>query len=333
MAMGGSLLGLIHNETLKLLRRRRFLVVVLILAVLIPIFTYAQYKNVQTAQERLGTTDWRALLQQQIVDMQNRLSSSRLPDEWRDWLKVRIQQQQYYLDHDIDPNAPGAPTFARGFMDQAVSLFLPMIIVVLAVDLVSAEFSEGTIKLLLTRPVPRWKVLLGKYLTLVLFVSLAVLLSFVMAWAISGVVFGYAGWDMPVLTGFAFVGGELDTSGVFMLPQWQYLLMQYGLGWYVCLVVGTISFMVSVLVRSAAAGMGIMMAALISGSILTQMASSWESAKYLFVVNLELTNYLAGTLPPIKGMTLPFSLTVLTVWAALALIVAFVVFVRRDVTA
>ncbi len=330
--MGTSMVDLVQNETIKLLRRRRFLVVVLILLILIPIFTYAQYKSNLTAQERLGTSDWRALLQQQIVDTQNRLSSSRLPEEWREYLKILVSQQQYYLDHDINPSAPGGPTFARGFMDQAVSLFLPMIIVVLAVDIVSAEYSEGTIKLLLTRPVRRWRVLTSKYLTLLLFISLTVIMSLVLSYLISGVVFGYSGWDMPVLTGFTIVGGELDTSTAFMLPQWLYLLLQYGLGWYVCIVVGTISFMVSVLVRSAAAGMGIMMAALISGSILTQMASTWETAKYLFNVNLELTDYLAGTLPPIKGMTLSFSLAVLTIWAVAALVVAYTVFIRRDVT-
>lgn len=330
--MGGNMLDLVHNETLKLLKRRRFLVVILILAILIPIFTYAQYKSIQTAQERMGTSDWRPLLQQKIVDMTNRLSSSRLPEEWRQWIKINIQQQQYYLDHDINPDAPGGPTFSRGFMDQAVSLFLPMTIVVLAVDLISAEHSEGTIKLLLTRPIRRWKILTSKFLTLILFTSLTVIMSLLMSYLISGVVFGYRGWDMPVLTGFRVVGGELDTSSVFMLPQWQYLLMQYGLGWYVCLIVGTITFMVSVLVRSAAAGMGIMMAALIAGTILTQMASSWEQAKYLFIVNLQITDYLSGSLPPIKGMTLPFSLTVLTVWGIAGLVVAYGMFLKRDVT-
>ncbi|MFF0825342.1 ABC transporter permease [Brevibacillus sp. NPDC003359] len=330
--MDQSMVGLVQNETIKLLRRRRFLVVVLILAILIPIFTYAQYRSVVTAQERMGTTDWRPLLTQQIVDMQNRLASSRLPEEWRDFIKVRIAQQQYYLDHDINPMAPGGPTFARGFMDQAISMFLPMIIVVLAVDLVSSEFSEGTVKLLLTRPVRRWKVLTSKYITLLLFTSLTVLTTLILAYLLSGVVFGYSGWDLPILTGFEVSGGELETSGAFMLPQWQFLLMQYGLGWFVCVVVATVTLMVSVLVRSAAAGMGIMMAALISGTILTQMASSWESAKYLFVVNLQLTDYLNGTLPPIKGMTLPFSLTVLSVWAIAALIIAYATFIRRDVT-
>ena len=89
--------------------------------------------------------------------------------------------------------------------------------------------------------------------------------------------------------------------------------------------------MLSVLIRSTAAGMGVMLAALISGSILSSMVSSWESAKYLFMVNLNLTGYLSGVAPPIEGMTLLFSITVLTIWWLIALFVSFLVFTRQDV--
>jgi len=49
------------------------------------------------------------------------------------------------------------------------------------------------------------------------------------------------------------------------------------------------------------------------------------------MVNLQLTDYLAGTLPPIPGLSLPFSLAVLGIWSVASLIVAYVVFIRRDV--
>lgn len=52
--------------------------------------------------------------------------------------------------------------------------------------------------------------------------------------------------------------------------------------------------------------MGIMLAALISGAILSNMVSSWHSAKYLFMVNLRLTDYIKGAAPPIEGMRLAF---------------------------
>ena len=61
------------------------------------------------------------------------------------------------------------------------------------------------------------------------------------------------------------------------------------------------------------------------------MVSSWESAKYFFMVNLKLTDYLNGIAPPIDGMTLLFSLIVLLVWWAAALFVSFFVFTKKDV--
>jgi ABC-2 type transport system permease protein len=325
------LINLIENEMLKLVRKKRFLVITLVVLVIISIFTYAQYRTTQTAIQKSGTTDWRTILQQQIVDAQNRMSNSRNSNDMRQALKIRIAQEQYYLDHNINPNAPGAPTFMRTFGGQAVSLLLPLLIMVATCDIVSSEYSGGTIKMLLTRPVRRWKILLSKYIAMILSVSAIVLIVVAAAYLIPGMIFGYDGWTMPVLSGFSVSSGDLNTSNVHLMPQWQYLIMEYGLVWYVCVVVGTLSFMVSVLIRSTAAGMGVMLASLISGAVLSNMVSSWESAKYLFMINLSLPNYLSGSAPPVDGMTLGFSIAVLAVWGLAGLLVSFWVFLKRDV--
>lgn len=131
--------------------------------------------------------------------------------------------------------------------------------------------------------------------------------------------------------GFQFQGGELDTSGIYLVPQWEYILRQFGLAWFVALVVGTLSFMLSVLIKSTAAGMGVMLALLISGTILSNMVSSWESAKYLFMVNLNLITYLNGSAPPIEGMSLAFSFIILLLWGLGALFISFFRFTRQDV--
>lgn len=316
---------------MKLVAKKRLLVIALIIGVLVILFTYAQYKQVQTQREKLGTSDWRTILQQQIVDTTNRLSSSRISDEWKKQLQISLQQQQYYLDHDINPAEPGAPTFMRIFLENSIDLFIPLMVMVIASDLVSSEHSLGTVKLLLTRPVKRWKVLLSKYITLCLAVSLIIAIAGFLSYAISGVVFGYKGWGAPILTGFNVTDEGLNTSQVKLLSLWKFLLMDFGLVWFVAIVVGTLSFMLSVLIRSTAAGMGVMLAALISGAILNNMISSWESAKYFFMVNLRLTDYMKGTAPPIEGMTLAFSMLVLLVWWLAALCVSFIVFTKKDV--
>lgn len=326
-----SMTRLVQNETIKMIKKKRFLVVILILLALIPMFTYAQMKVSQNALEQFGTDDWKAQERQKIVDYQRSLSSARVPEEWKQFRQVAIKISQYYLDHDINPASPNAVTFTREFVKNAISLFIPLIVLVVAADIVSSEHSGGTIKLLLTRPVKRWKILMSKLITLILFVSLIVLATGVFSYLISGFVFGYGGWNLPVFIGFQPAGADVDLSSVRAIAQWQYLLMELGLVWFVAIVVGMLSLMVSVLFRSTATGMGIMLAALISGTILTNMVSSWETAKYLFMVNLRLTDYLSGTLPPIKGMTLEFSLTVLTIWAAASLVVSFTVFTRKDI--
>jgi len=322
---------LIQNEMMKLIAKKRLVVIALIIGVLVMLFTYAQYKQVQTQREKLGTSDWRTILQQQIVDTTNRLSSSRISDEWKKQLQISLQQQQYYLDHDINPAEPGAPTFMRIFLENSIDLFIPLMVMVIASDLVSSEHSLGSIKLLLTRPVKRWKVLLSKYITLCLAISLIIAIAGILSYLISGVVFGYKGWGAPILTGFNVTDTGLNTSEVKLLSLWKFLLMDFGLVWFVAIVVGTLSFMLSVLIRSTAAGMGVMLAALISGAILNNMISSWESAKYFFMVNLRLTDYMKGNAPPIEGMNLSFSMMVLFVWWAAALFVSFFVFTKKDV--
>ncbi|PYZ94970.1 ABC transporter permease [Salipaludibacillus keqinensis] len=325
------MINLVHNELIKLVRKKRLYVVIAILAVLVCLFTYAQMKQVESMQERLGTLDWRTELQQEITNTQNRLNSSGISDEWRGYLQIQVSQQEYYLEQDINPSAPGAPTFMRVFIENAIDLVLPLLVVVVVADLVSSESSAGTIKMLLTRPVKRWRILLSKFLTMVFSVSFIVLSMGVLSYVISGAVFGYSGWSLPILTGFAVEGEELVTTNVRLIEQWEYILMELGLSWFVGITVGAITLMLSVLMRSTAAVMGVMLAALISGAILSNMVSSWETAKYFFMVNLRVTNYISGMGAPIEGMTLGFSLMVLTVWGLVALLVAFITFTRKDV--
>lgn len=321
---------LIKNETIKMISKKRFYVVLLVLIVLVPLFSFAQLRQSESKREKYGS-DWRREVQQAITDNQNSLGSDRVPEEWKKYRKIYIQQMKYYLEHDVNPAQPGGVSFTREFLNNAATLFIPLLILGIGSDIVSSERTNGTVKMLLTRPVRRWKVLLSKLITLLMFVSLIIVSTSIICYLISGLFFGYGGFTMPVFTGFQLNGSEVDLSAVHAVPQWKYLFMQTGLIWFVGIIVAILTFMVSVLVRSTAASIVIMMATLISGTILTNMASSWNSAKYLFMVNFGLTNYLAGSPAPIEGMTLGFSLIVLSIWGVCSLIVSFLVFTKQDI--
>ncbi len=323
-------LPLVENEVLKLLRRRRFLLALLILIGLLGLIVYGQSK----VRERVfDQKDWHVRAQERIASMQNAVRSGRMPKTAERWTRFEISRVQYYLDRNIDPDAISGPLFARGFANAASYLLLPLLALVFASDIVSSEFGQGTIKLLLTRPVARARVLTSKLVALILAITISVLSGGIVAYALGGLAFGYRGWGAPILTGFRLSGDTVDVSSVRSVRLWQDAVVVFGLAWFATLAVGMLAFLTSVLLRSTAAAMGTMFAALIAGTILPRLAPSWEAQRFLFVTNLPLPDYYSGSPPPIPGITVIFAATVLAIWSAAAVITAYAVFLRRDVLA
>jgi ABC-2 type transport system permease protein len=325
-----SFVPLVENEVLKLLKRRRFRVVILILVGLIGLSVYGQTR----ARDR--SKDWRVRTQERVARMQNFMRSDRAgrtPATAQRWTRFEMGRLQYHLDRDIDPDAISGPLFLRAFANFSSHLLLPLLALIFASDIVSSEFTQGTVKLLLTRPVSRTRVLASKLAALVIAITLTVTIGGAVAYAFGAVAYGWRGFGAPILTGFRAGGDVFDASTVRSVVLWKDIVVVYGLAWFAALVVGALGFLTSVVLRSTAAAMGTMFAALIAGSILPFVAPTWETQKYLFVTNLPLPDYYSGAPPPIAGITVAFSVVVLAVWAALALAVAFTVFARRDVLA
>jgi ABC-2 type transport system permease protein len=322
------MLDLIQNETLKVLRRKRFFVVVAILFSILALITYGQYRTLQRRQNR----NWRAEIQQRIANYQNALRrGGRIAPTWVNTMKVEINRLQFYLDHDIEPDKPTAPLFVRAFADAGGLLLLPLLIAVIGSDIVSAENAEGTDKLLLTRPVRRWKILTSKLITLWIFATLTLLCGAILSYAISAPFLPTGGWTAPTFTGFRLAGNTLTAEGVRQLPLWKDALIAYGLEWFALICVASISLMLSVLFKSSAAAIGTMLASLIGGTILTRVSPDWTAGKYLFVSALPLADYYTGQPPPYDDMTMAFCITLLAVWAVATTAISYGIFTTRDV--
>ena len=317
---------LFENEILKLWRRRRVMIVFAIMIAIISIVAFGQYRQLQRATDR----DWRIETQERLARIENRLQRTDTNPSWARALRAEAKRLRFHLERGIDPDRPTAPFFARHFADAAGFLLLPLLIAILASDIVSAEKSEGTDRLLLTRPIRRWKILFSKLLALVFYTTLILAIGGLLAWMISSLALDPRGWDAPTFTGFQISEDGVDMSGVRQLPLWVDLIVAYGLEWFALLTVAFISLMLSVLFRSSAASIGTMMAFLIAGTILTRISPDWTAGKYLFVSGLPMAAYYSGQAPPYPGMPLTFCAALLGIWAAAALVVAFTVFTRQD---
>lgn len=242
-----------------------------------------------------------------------------------------MQQLNYFIENDINPITPTASKFNVQFVEQGITLFIPLLVVILAADLVSSEFSKKTIKILLTRAVPRWKILFSKFLALLIMTTLLVFIIAVSSTLVSYLFFQQWGFSEPIVTGFRLVGDQLNSDSTILISRFQYTLLIYSLLWFVSIIMASITLMISVLVDNSSSAIGILMAALIGGQFLQFFLSEWTVVKYFFVTNLDLTRYLTGSYQPIEGMSLNFSILILSAWAAVALIISFMVFNRKDV--
>src|SRR4029079_13475314 len=186
-------------------------------------------------------------LQQRVAGMQNQLRrAARNDSSWVRSLRAEVNRLQFYIDHDIDPERPTAPLFVRRFVNVAGFLLLPLLVGVLGSDIVSAENAEGTDKLLLTRPVRRWKILTSKLITLWMFATLTLFCGAIISYLISAPVLPRGGWTAPMFTGFSITKTSVNFEGVRQLPLWNDTLIAYGLEWYALLTVASIALMLSV---------------------------------------------------------------------------------------
>ncbi len=337
------MISLVQNEVMKLLLKKKMVLIILLVLVFTSLFAYGEKytydKNIERYENASsdGTIsdgaafDWKSLSTQRLEDMNERLDSPYIPESGIQSIVIEIEQLTYFIENDINPITPSAAKFSVEFIEQGIVMLIPLLVIILAADLVSGEFTAGTIKLLLTRAIPRWKILLSKYFALIMMTTLVVFLIGVIATGISFAFFGRWGFDQPVATGFNSIGGVLNSDDVILVTSFEYMMFVYALAWFVSLVIATITFMVSVLVKSTSTAIGILMATLIGGQFLQFFLSDWEIVKYFYVTNLNLTRYLTGSYQPIEGMNLVFSIVVLSIWAIFSLVVSFQVFDRKDV--
>jgi ABC-2 type transport system permease protein len=182
--------------------------------------------------------------------------------------------------------------------------------VIIAADSVAGEFSSGTIKLLLIRPASRSKILMSKYVATLLFAIALILILFISAFLISG-----------ILEGFGHLGD--GTAG--------HVLAIYGSSGIEMLLIVTLAFMLSTVFRSSSLSIGVALGLLFIGPLLVGLIAKYAWAKYYLFSNT-LSQYVNDS-PMIEGLTLQFSIGILLVYFLVFNLLSWVIFVKRDVAA
>ncbi|MFB7814686.1 ABC transporter permease subunit [Paenibacillus chitinolyticus] len=309
-----KLLNLIRNENMKIYRRLTTWIMVILLVGLVGLISFLIHYD----SRGMNSADWRQAQTQRIEQLEK--TKADFPDNAAD-LDQQIKLAQEHLNRDISPNQ-AAVWQAVGSMSSLIAV-ITVFTVVVAADAMSGEFSSGTIKLLLIRPVSRSKIVFAKYAAGFQFSIFMLLLLFTSALVINLVLYGGAGTSPTVL--------ELNNMGAIVEKNVIIdMLSTYGFKCVELIMIVTLAFMISTLFRSNSLAIGISLCIMFLGNTVSMILSRYDWSKYLLFSNMDLTRYIHGQ-PLVPGMTMTFSILVLAAYFIVFNVLTWTVFRRRDV--
>ena len=150
------------------------------------------------------------------------------------------------------------------------------------------------------------------------------IILFIFSFLLGGLLFSFSGASAPFLK---YSGGKVIEENMIL-----HSLAVYGLECVKLIMMVTLAFMISTVFRSSSLAIGIGIFLLFIGTLVAQLIARFAWSKYILFENTDLSVYLKGN-PPVKGMTMTFSVIVLIAYFAIFMVTSFLVFNKRDVAA
>ena len=251
-------------------------------------------------------------------------------------LEDNIKLALYQLDNDkldntanqmtlFETDEPEQITFWTVFLTStSLVTVVALLAIVIAGGIVSSEFSQGTVKFLLINPVKRWKILMSKYFTVITVGYIMLCILFVVMIPITGLMLGFDGFSTP----YIYVsGGDVKEMPTLLYAAEQYLMKSVEM-----VVMSTLAFAISSLVRSTALAIGVSVFTMCIGSSVTkllgQLGQDW--ARFLVFANTDLASISKGC-SIFAQHSLTFAVGVLIAHMVVFLLTAWDGFTKRSV--
>lgn len=300
-----KLLNLICNEQMKTYRRAQTWVMAILLIGLVVMMSLMMNDKAQK--------DWKTHTQETLQFYKQDDTANR----------PGAKEQVALLEARLDRNMPTSPLWQDVRQMSVLVSLITVFTVVVAADSVAGEFGGGTIKMLLIRPIRRWKILLSKYISSFLFTLAMLVLLFGTSILVSMFAHGFDFGHLAYL--------DLNSQGEVVERNILITIFSsYGLELISLIMIVTMAFMVSTLFRGSSMAIGISLFALFADNSVTMMLKKFEWSKYLLFPNMNLSQYISGPLL-YEGTTVLFSLLVLATYFIVFNVVSWTVFCKRDV--
>ncbi|GAA0451308.1 ABC transporter permease [Alkalibacillus silvisoli] len=315
-----SFIKQIYNEHIKIyVRKPTWVMYFILLALVIGIAAVTQTTDLTNNHE-----NWEQALEEENQQSQEVIQNLREAD-FNNELSIQMNEQaiernNYRLENEIPPNEYGAWSFVEDnvFLLSLVSLFT----IIVAAGIIANEFKWGTIKLLLIRPLTRTKILITKYISVLLFALWTLVFVWVTSLIVGMAFFGFEGFTATTVVN--------RPDGVQEVTLFSEVMKTYGFRLINLVMMATFAFMISAVFRQSSLAIGLAIFLMFTGNTIVEFFADRDWAKYILFANTDLQQFSTGNIM-FEGMTLGFSITMLMVYFVLFLTLAWTFFTKRDV--
>ncbi len=212
-----------------------------------------------------------------------------------------------------------AAFLCRVLLEFIAFTFLPLFVCMVCADLMASESADGTMRMVLVRPITRARVLISKYTLGMLYaLKLTVgtgLFAYLLGWLMLGrgslVIFENGIWVVP------------EHTAILRLLA-AYALIGCGM-----MAVGSIAFAVSTFLSNANGAIGAAMGVLYGSAVIGQIQYFAKLKPYLLTSPLE--KWGEGLTGPFDANTYLHSIGLLLTYAVVSFVIGLVIFERRDI--
>lgn len=234
---------------------------------------------------------------------------------------------KYKIENQIDVDKMDDTKGLLTSIYDEYSIFIILMVIIIAAGIVSEEFNKGTIKLLLVRPYSRIKILMSKYIAALLIIPITIIFIIIMQLIVGGIFFGLDCLQNPVVT-YDYNQNTLVTMNVFKYIGLQTLYMLPLL-----VLLTTIAFALSSLITNTSLALAGPLLLYMGGSILNMLAQVYKLdwLRYFITLNWDVKQYMFGALPETPYTTMPFSLVICAIYFVVIMGITVVNFKRKNV--
>lgn len=307
-----------QNEWMKLWHKKgTWAMVALVILFIIGPGIMMKYYETKTTED----IKWQESEQNAINNYKDMMKGDDVSAEDKKYFEEQIAISEYRLANDVPSQEDGNVVSFMSFTGNMLTL-VTLFTIIVAASIVSSEFATGTIKMLLTRPVSRAKILTSKLLTTFIFGLFLFVVNVVVSALVGLILFGGAtGVELEI------VNGQVVEKAIWNDLAYHYLLSG---GDFVMSML--FAFLVGSVFRSSSLAIGLTMFLSFTGGMIVMFLSKYKIVKYVWLTHSDLTQYERSS-SILDGITMPFSLTILAIYAVLFLLISYISFMKRDVTA